>query len=219
MSCDLITETSPHVVLDPHRSLNPTMTAMLYDMTKTMTGSERSIPKDDESMEYIGMDPSSSQLLFTAAASDLDDDLPLRINLLHKFPRLSVSTQLRDAHLYVFKKWILELIVKNKSLSSIKLDLVPLLLDAQYRGDLQRREGIDKCRDFFSLSSWSNFCCLYLLTLMEWFNSAGFEYGSLSECVRAQLAWSSPWRSGLHSSCVPEWKHNQSQQSLCLRRG
>ena len=47
MSCDLITETPPHVVLDPHRTLNPTMTAMFYDVSNLTAGSERPANKDD----------------------------------------------------------------------------------------------------------------------------------------------------------------------------
>lgn len=61
------------------------------------------------------------------------------------FPRIHLYSQLRDSHLYIFKKWVLDLVVKNKNIGSIKADLVPLLLSCQHREDIVKKEGIDKC--------------------------------------------------------------------------
>lgn len=145
MSCDLITQVLPNVILDVHRTLNPTMTAMLHDSTKFQMLNEKSACKDDDSVEYIGIDDSTSRLLFSASKADLDDELDIRLSLFHKFPRLHFYSQLRDSHLYIFKKWVIDFIAKTKSISSIRLDLVPLLLECQYRSNLVRKEGIDKC--------------------------------------------------------------------------
>lgn len=145
MSCDLITQVLPHVILDPHRTLNPTMTAMLYDSTKFQVVNEKSGGKEDDSLEYIGIEDSTSRLLFSASQADLDDELDIRLSLLQKFPRVHFYSQLRDSHLYIFKKWVIDVIAKSKSISSIRLDLVPLLLECQYRSNLVHKEGIDKC--------------------------------------------------------------------------
>jgi translation initiation factor eIF-2B subunit gamma len=50
----------------------------------------------------------------------------------------------------VFKQWVLELLVKNKSIASIKNDLVPLLLECQYREKVCKREGIASIQDLHS---------------------------------------------------------------------
>jgi len=69
--------------------------------------------------------------------------LDIRSSLINKFPSVHLHSQLRDGHLYIFKKWVLELVAKNKNIHSIKLDLVPLLLEAQHRKAIILREGID----------------------------------------------------------------------------
>lgn len=55
---------------------------------------------------------------------------------------MQLYSGLRDSHLYIFKHWVLELLVKNKGIASIKNDLVPLLLECQYRDRILKREGI-----------------------------------------------------------------------------
>jgi translation initiation factor eIF-2B subunit gamma len=144
MSCDLITQVLPQAILDSHRTLNPTMTVMLYDSTKFQSINEKSGCKDDDLVEYIGIEDSTSRLLTLASQADLDDELDIRLSLLQKFPRVHFYSQLRDSHLYIFKKWVIDYIAKSKSISSIRLDLVPLLLECQYRPNLVKKEGIDK---------------------------------------------------------------------------
>ena len=60
---------------------------------------------------------------------------------------MQLYSGLRDSHLYVFKYWVLELLMKNKSIASIKNDLVPLLLECQYRDKVYKREGIAAIQD------------------------------------------------------------------------
>lgn len=61
--------------------------------------------------------------------------------MLTKFPTVHFHSQLRDAHLYIFKHWVLDLVVK-KELVSIKNDLVPLLLECQHRKTLVESLGV-----------------------------------------------------------------------------
>ena len=147
----MITQVLPHVILDPYRTLNSTMTVMLYDSTKFQDVSEKSANKDDDFVEYIGIDDATSRLLFSASQADLDDELDLRLSLFQKFPRLHLYSKLRDSHLYIFKNWVIDVVAKSKSINSIRLDLVPLLLECQYRSKLVCKEGIDKCNFLLEL--------------------------------------------------------------------
>jgi hypothetical protein len=61
-----------------------------------------------------------------------------------RFPRTNVSTILHDAHIYIFKKWVLDLICKNGKISSLRNDLLPLLAKMQWQSNLRKREGIDE---------------------------------------------------------------------------
>ena len=140
MSCDLITDIPPHLIINTHRAQKNTMTCMLYEATN-LDPPER-INREDG--EIIGIHTASSRLVLMLAAGDVKsgDQISLRTSLLTEFPNVQMHSHLRDAHLYVFKRWVLELLVKNHRLSSIKSDLVPLLLECQHRSAVVKREGI-----------------------------------------------------------------------------
>jgi translation initiation factor eIF-2B subunit gamma len=48
--------------------------------------------------------------------------------------RMEVHTNLVDCHLYLFKKWVLDL-VEDKKISSVKNDLLPYLVAVQFKRD------------------------------------------------------------------------------------
>jgi translation initiation factor eIF-2B subunit gamma len=148
ISCDLITDMPPHLLINIHRALNNSLTCMLYE-SSCLDISER-INKDDG--EIVGLDEKSSRLLTMVSMGDLKsgESISLKNSMLSKFPNVTLDSKLRDAHLYIFKRWVLELIVKNIHISSIKADLLPMLLECQYRSALVKREKI--AGRFLSLS-------------------------------------------------------------------
>eukprot|EP00842_Homolaphlyctis_polyrhiza_P003650 jgi/Hompol1/4286/HPOL_003567-RA len=144
ISCDLITDIPAHHMINSFRLHTPTMTALIFDSTQLEAVADKPPSKDNDQSEFIGIDDRTSRLLIMANRADLDDDFELRVSMISKFPAIHLHSQLRDAHLYIFRKWVLELLAKNKSVSSIKNDLVPLLLECQHRESIVRHEGIDK---------------------------------------------------------------------------
>lgn len=112
------------------------MTSFFYDASNL----ER-ISKDET--EIVVIHPKTSRLLLTVSMGDVkSDQVNIRNSILSKFGNVQLYSHLKDAHLYVFKRWVLDLITKNQQLSSIKYDLVPLLLECQHRSAVLRREGI-----------------------------------------------------------------------------
>ncbi|KAJ3275482.1 hypothetical protein HDV01_000309 [Terramyces sp. JEL0728] len=143
LSCDLITDVPPNVLINSFRVQNRTMCALLYDSGNLETGD-----KKNEDVEFIGIHDRTSTLLFMESKADIgDDDLDIRSSLINKFQAIHLHSQLRDGHLYLFKRWVLELVVKNRNVVSIKSDLVPLLLEAQHRKLVYTREGIEALQD------------------------------------------------------------------------
>ncbi|KAI9354510.1 nucleotide-diphospho-sugar transferase [Zopfochytrium polystomum] len=141
LSCDIIINLPAHKFLDIHRAQNAAMVAMLYENVK---GDEAaSSKKDDETLEFIGIDHSTGRLLMTVLAEDIDEELPMNRAMLERYPNVTIHTTLRDAHLYVFKRWVIDLIKQSK-LVGIKSDLIPLLLQCQYSDRVVKRESIDK---------------------------------------------------------------------------
>lgn len=68
-----------------------------------------------------------------------------------RFPRVRVHTDLQDAHLYIFKRWVIDMLVEKENITSISKDLIPMLVKCQYQKKLVEREQIEKCKCTFSL--------------------------------------------------------------------
>ncbi|KAG1407640.1 hypothetical protein G6F60_002057 [Rhizopus arrhizus] len=136
--CDLITELNPRDLLDAHRVHNPTFTALFYE-----PGSTEASSKDDEPLPYVGIDPTQNALVYKTHRSE-DEDFSMRMSLLKKFPRVRVHTDLQDAHLYIFKRWVIDILADKENVESISEDLIPLLVKCQYQRKLVERENIEK---------------------------------------------------------------------------
>jgi hypothetical protein len=50
--------------------------------------------------------------------------------------------------LYIFKHWVLDVIKAKEKISSIREDLVPLIIKCQYQRKLVQVEEMDKCTYF-----------------------------------------------------------------------
>jgi translation initiation factor eIF-2B subunit gamma len=72
--------------------------------------------------------------------------ITLNNNSKFRFPRVRVHTDLQDAHLYIFKRWIIDMVVEKENITSISKDLIPLLVKCQYQKKLVEREEINKCK-------------------------------------------------------------------------
>ncbi|PKK79616.1 nucleotide-diphospho-sugar transferase [Rhizophagus irregularis] len=145
ISCDLILDLPPHQFLDLHRTRDPTFTALYYEPNKSEgSGGSGNNYKDDKSKQFVGVDINQSRLIYVASEVDLDQEFSLRMSLLWKFPRVNIHTTLQDSHLYIFKRWVIDLIAQKKAISSVREHLVPLLVKCQYQKNLLEKEGIDK---------------------------------------------------------------------------
>lgn len=63
-----------------------------------------------------------------------------------RFPRISVHTDLQDAHLYIFKRWVLDMLVDKENITSISEDLIPMLVKCQYQRKMVEREKVNECK-------------------------------------------------------------------------
>lgn len=63
---------------------------------------------------------------------------------MRRYPCINLTTSLQDAHIYIFKKWVIELIKRNEKITSLRTDLLPVLAKMQWQSNLRKREGIDE---------------------------------------------------------------------------
>jgi translation initiation factor eIF-2B subunit gamma len=74
--------------------------------------------------------PKLSKLVYSIPTDSLNDiteekkSLPIRHGLLRAHPRIRMLTTHRDAHIYIFPRWILEFVKENERLQSIGEDVV-----------------------------------------------------------------------------------------------
>jgi len=118
------------------------MTALYYEDPKA---DNEKTSKEMDTPDYVGIDPNRSQLVYVASKTDYSSELPFRMSLLQKFPVINFYTQLRDAHLYIFKQWIFDMLLQKKNISSLRGELVPLLVKCQTASaEWLEKEGLDK---------------------------------------------------------------------------
>ncbi|KAG0272948.1 hypothetical protein BGZ95_011256 [Linnemannia exigua] len=145
ISCDLLTSLPPHQFLDMHRSEDPTVTALFFEPNKSEGGPSGS-SKETEVTQFVGIDATNSQLVYLNNSDEMDtEEFSLRMSLLSKHPVMNISRLLQDGHLYIFKRWVIDLIaeVSNKrTRASIKEHVLPLLVKSQYQRLLADREGV-----------------------------------------------------------------------------
>ncbi|KAJ1978853.1 Translation initiation factor eIF-2B subunit gamma [Dimargaris cristalligena] len=148
LPCDAVANPQtayPQRFLDSYRSANPALTALFYEPPKSEGGGGST--KDSEWPLYVGLDATQQRLLYMRPGDRVKEALNLRMPLLRKFTRLNLVTHLQDAHIYVCKKWILDLVVQKKELTSFQKDVLPLLVRAQCRPSLLETEGISAIMD------------------------------------------------------------------------
>jgi translation initiation factor eIF-2B subunit gamma len=90
-----------------------------------------------------------SQIVYSMPADSLNDRLEdnkgfvVRHTLLRKFPRVSMRTKMRDAHVYIFPFWILEF-MQNEHFESVGEDVLGWWARATWQEGLIAKLGLDK---------------------------------------------------------------------------
>ncbi|XP_077415988.1 translation initiation factor eIF2B subunit gamma [Vanacampus margaritifer] len=134
LSCDVITDVALHEVVDLFRAHDATLAMLMskaHEFTETVPG-QKGKKKTAEQRDFVGVDQSGKRVLFMANEVDLEDGLSIRKSILNKHPRMLIKTGLVDAHLYCMKKAVVDFLTDNKSISSVRGELVPYLVRKQF---------------------------------------------------------------------------------------
>ncbi|XP_019727215.1 translation initiation factor eIF2B subunit gamma isoform X1 [Hippocampus comes] len=134
LSCDVITDVALHEVVDLFRAHDATLAMLMskaHEFTETVPG-QKGKKKAAEQRDFVGVDQSGKRVLFMANEVDLEDGLSIRKSILNKHPRMLIKTGLVDAHLYCMKKAVVDFLTDNKSISSVRGELVPYLVRKQF---------------------------------------------------------------------------------------
>ncbi|CAB11281.2 translation initiation factor eIF2B gamma subunit [Schizosaccharomyces pombe] len=142
LSCDSIVGLPPIYGLDKFRLDNPSALAVYSPVLKYEHITSQS--KEIDAKQLIGIEEKTSRLLYAKSSADVGSDFTFRMSLLWKHPRVTLNTNLSDAHIFVFKHWVIDLIREKESISSIRGDLIPYLVKCQYQKSFTVRENIQR---------------------------------------------------------------------------
>ncbi|EGY16557.1 translation initiation factor eIF2B [Verticillium dahliae VdLs.17] len=94
--------------------------------------------------------PHLSNLVYSMPKDSLKDlteeksGLPIRHGLLRRHPRIRMLTTHRDAHLYIFPKWILDFIKENERFENIGEDVIGWWAKAGWQAGLGEKLGLEE---------------------------------------------------------------------------
>ncbi|KAL2755304.1 hypothetical protein ACRALDRAFT_2103610 [Sodiomyces alcalophilus JCM 7366] len=109
--------------------------------TPLSTTSANTRPKDP-------LTPHLANLVYSMpkdSLKDLTEDkngLPLRHGLIRRHPRIRMLTTYRDAHLYIFPRWILDFVQENEPLENITEDVIGWWAKAGWQVGLGEKLGL-----------------------------------------------------------------------------
>ena len=100
--------------------------------------------------------------MYLKQAIDVNTSLDIRTSLLWRYPRMHLSSTLQDAHIYIFKRWVIDILSREPKISSIRTDLLPALAKMQWQSNLRKQLQVDNCTSLVPLTnltsspSWPN---------------------------------------------------------------
>jgi len=127
LSGDMIIDNIVEDLANMHHLNNATVTMILNDTHARKKGID--------GVNYIALAAQDGRVLKMINHNDLErETLTLPKAMLRRRPDIMVSTELVDMRCYIFSKWVIEYIVENEEISGITEDLIPALLNMQFRG-------------------------------------------------------------------------------------
>uniref|UniRef100_A0A915BHP0 Translation initiation factor eIF2B subunit gamma n=1 Tax=Parascaris univalens TaxID=6257 RepID=A0A915BHP0_PARUN len=130
VSGDFVSDMSLAPLIALHRARSSSLTCLLAEnvITGPVPGPKL---KRSKGRDFVALSE-KNQLLFLGSEEDFDDTIPLNAHLFSKFRNVGLTAKYNDCHVYLMKRWILDVVKEQRALSSIKADLIPYLLEKQY---------------------------------------------------------------------------------------
>lgn len=133
VSCDLISNVNIQRMANFYRNNSASFTMLLSNNIEQYS----ELPATGEKGKYkperdlIGMDIDTNRLLFFGAEADISD-VKIKSSLIQKYPKINWTSKLQDAHFYIIKKWLVDYIIDNKRIISLKSEFLPYVIKKQF---------------------------------------------------------------------------------------
>ncbi|KAG5517723.1 hypothetical protein RHGRI_038190 [Rhododendron griersonianum] len=142
VSGDLVCDVPPGAVAAAHRRHDAVVTAMLCSAPVSGPSDSASSGGKDKAKKpgrynIIGLDPTRQFMLFIAAGAEVEKDVRVQKSILRAVGQMEIRADLMDAHLYAFKRSVLQDILDQKeNFHSLRQDVLPFLVRSQLRSEL-----------------------------------------------------------------------------------
>lgn len=141
VSGDLVSDVPLGAVAATHRRHDAVVTTMLCPAPVSgPSESGSSVGKDKTKKpgryDIIGLDPSKQFLLYIATGAEVEKDTRIQKRILRAVGQMEIRADLMDAHMYAFKRSVLqEVLAQNGTFQSLKQDVLPYLVRSQLKSE------------------------------------------------------------------------------------
>ncbi|KAL3325330.1 hypothetical protein AABB24_039098 [Solanum stoloniferum] len=148
VSGDLISDIPPGAVAAAHRRHDAAVTAMLCSTPVSGPSESGSSGGKDKAKKpahhnIIGLDPTKQFLLHVAAGAEVEKDIRVQKSILRAVGQMEIRADLMDAHMYAFKRTVLqEVLNKKETFLSLRRDVLPYLVRSQLRSELSQNGAV-----------------------------------------------------------------------------
>lgn len=148
VSGDLISDIPPGAVAAAHRRHDAAVTAMLCSTPISGPSESGSSGGKDKAKKparhnIIGLDPTKQFLLHVAAGAEVEKDIRVQKSILRAVGQMEIRADLMDAHMYAFKRTVLqEVLNKKETFLSLRRDVLPYLVRSQLRSELSQNGAV-----------------------------------------------------------------------------
>eukprot|EP00981_Chlorochromonas_danica_P005946 scaffold1243_cov173-Ochromonas_danica.AAC.7 len=131
LAADVISQYSLSELTTLHRLTASDMTMLLTPSKESNNSKDQ---EDDIGLEYIAL-CDDGRVLMKTSALELDGSVILSKALLHRSSSstLRLRKDLLDMGVYLLSHWLLEYVVQNKHISSLRNDLLPYIINRQFQ--------------------------------------------------------------------------------------
>ncbi|XP_072961490.1 uncharacterized protein [Typha angustifolia] len=147
VSGDIVSDVSPGALASTHRRCGAVVTALLCPLpvsgpldTGSSGGKDKA--KKPSRCNIVGLDPTRQFLLHIASGAEVEKDIRVQKSILRAVGQMEIRADLMDAHMYAFKRTVLQDILDQKdNFHSIRQDVLPYLVRTQLRSEVSANEA------------------------------------------------------------------------------
>jgi hypothetical protein len=135
LGSDVLSQVSLGELVKVYRTVNSDIAMILSAVIPDepdKKGGPKKIKIDEEDQEYIGI-CEKGRVVMKSPGLELDGKYTISKPLLHKCKALTIRNDILDVGVYVMSHWILDFVLFNRKISSIRTDLIPYLVDRQFQ--------------------------------------------------------------------------------------